>query len=114
MDKETLDKLRGKLEADLAELKQSLEAGVEATEPVKLDTSIGRLSRMDAIQSQQMALGLKARQQQTMQRIERALRSIHEGTYGQCRRCRGDIGIERLEAQPDAVICVRCATQAER
>ena len=71
-------------------------------------------TRMDAIQSQQMALGLKARQRQTVQRIERALRSIREGTYGQCRRCGGAVGIKRLEAQPDAVICVQCAAQAER
>jgi DnaK suppressor protein len=69
---------------------------------------------MDAIQSQQMALGLKARQQQALLRVQNALKAIANSTYGECRRCKGPIAIERLEAQPDAVLCVKCAELAQR
>jgi RNA polymerase-binding transcription factor DksA len=65
---------------------------------------------MDAIQSQQMALALKARQQQAL--VRNALEAVATGTYGQCRRCKGPIAIERLAAQPDAVVCVKCAQKA--
>lgn len=95
-----------------AELREAVEGRADATAPVELDTSIGRLSRMDAIQSQQMALGLKARQHQALLRVRNALQAARDGTYGQCRRCRGPIAIERLEAQPDAVLCMNCAEQA--
>lgn len=97
-----------------AELANSMREKDEAAAPVQLDTSIGRLSRMDAIQSQQMAMGLKARHQQALTRVRNALEAIRNGAYGQCRRCKGPIAIERLEAQPDAVVCVSCAGKAGR
>jgi len=86
----------------------------EQTAPVQLDGSIGRLSRMDALQAQQMALALKRRQQEQLQRVERALRAIDDGTYGTCGRCEEPIAEPRLEAQPDAVLCVTCAAQPAR
>lgn len=109
MDPATQEQFRPKIEALLAELKTALAAGQDATAPVQLDTSIGRLSRMDAIQSQQMALALKQRQRDQVQRLERALGRIKDGNYGQCRRCQQPIAHERLEAQPDAMLCVNCA-----
>lgn len=109
MTEEAINRLRKQLEAMEAELLETLETKSDATQPVQLDSSIGRLSRMDAIQSQQIALGLKGRQQQALLRVRNALEAIRAGTYGQCRRCKGTISMERLEAQPDAVVCVRCA-----
>jgi DnaK suppressor protein len=114
MNQTTLERFKKQLETLEAELSTAVEGYVDAVAPVTLDTSIGRLSRMDAIQSQQMALGLKARQQQTLLRVRNALKAVAEGTYGQCRRCKGLISIERLEAQPDAVTCVKCAAQSVR
>lgn len=114
MDAITLERFKKQLEEMEAGLTAAVEGKSDATAPVTLDTSIGRLSRMDAIQSQQMALGLKARQQQALVRVRNALKAVADGTYGQCRRCKGPIALERLEAQPDAVVCVKCAEQAAR
>ncbi len=114
MDQATLDKLKQQLEALEAELKAAEAGKADAMAPVTLDTSIGRLSRLDAIQSQQMALGLKARQQQALLRVQNALKAVANGTYGQCRRCQEAIALERLEAQPDAVLCVNSAKQILR
>ncbi|MBE0541344.1 MAG: TraR/DksA family transcriptional regulator [Verrucomicrobia bacterium] len=114
MDAATLEHFQKQLEELEAELRDAVEGQADATAPVQVDSSIGRLSRMDAIQSQQMALGLKARQQQALLRVQNALKVIANGTYGECRRCKGPIGIERLEAQPDAVLCVKCAEHAQR
>ena len=114
MDQQLLSKFQKQLETMRVELRESLEDKTGSTAPVELDTSIGRLSRMDAIQSQQMALGLKARQQQALLRVENALKAISNGTYGRCRGCIELIALERLEAQPDAVVCVKCAEAAGR
>lgn len=48
----------------------------------------------------------------------RALDAAHEriadGSYGTCIECGGDIGLERLRANPAAERCIRCQTQYER
>jgi DnaK suppressor protein len=114
MDPETLQPLQHRLESMVVELSEALEDRTGSTAPVQLDGSIGRLSRMDAIQSQGIAIGLKRRQQQALLRVQGALEAIRRGTYGHCRRCRDPIAVERLEAQPDAVLCFRCAEKAGR
>jgi DnaK suppressor protein len=113
MDAEKLEKFRSLLDESAAELRAAISQR-EATQAVRLDTSIGRLSRMDAMQSQQMALALKERQRQQLIRVERARRSIDDGTYGACKVCRGPIAEERLEMQPEATVCVACAAKPER
>lgn len=110
---EKIEKFRQMLEKLAAEVRASLSESSDQTKPVALDSSIGRLSRMDAMQSQQMALALKQRQQAQLSRVERALQSIENGTYGKCRRCGGEIAEERLEVQPDAILCVKCASQGK-
>jgi RNA polymerase-binding transcription factor DksA len=45
----------------------------------------------------------------TLAKLRRQLEAVAKGSYGRCRRCRRPIALERLEAQPDAVVCVRCA-----
>jgi DnaK suppressor protein len=49
-----------------------------------------------------------------LDRIERALAKLDEGTYGVCDGCGGPIAEKRLEAMPDSVLCVACAASAPR
>ena len=91
------------------EIQSDLDASKDASGVVKLDTAIGRLSRMDAMQEQQMALELRRRRAQQLQRIANALKRITQNRYGLCGRCKQPIAEERLELSPDVVMCVRCA-----
>jgi len=45
--------------------------------------------------------------------VKRALGRIEDGTYGECVRCGRDIAAGRLEARPEAALCIDCARQAE-
>jgi len=101
--------LRNKLETIRDELRTVLEVRDDATAVVQLDTSIGRLSRMDAMQSQQMALELQRRKQAQLQSVRNALKRIDQSTYVLCLRCHQPINDERLDFQPDASLCVQCA-----
>jgi len=114
MSPQRVQQFKEKLEALVLDLRGSPADAKGDSVPVALDTSIGRLSRMDAMQSQQMALALKQRQQNQLLRVERSLQAIREGTFGNCRKCGQPIGEDRLEAQPDAVLCAQCATAASR
>jgi RNA polymerase-binding transcription factor len=45
-----------------------------------------------------------------LERTERALAKLDEGTYGRCDVCGEEIAPKRLAAMPDAVTCVTCAS----
>jgi len=90
---------------------QELEEAFEkAGDTVKLDqSSVGRLSRMDAMQGQQMALEASRRRKRQIQKIEGALRRIEGEEYGYCFVCEEEIDIRRLEADPTNTRCLGCA-----
>ena len=109
MDVDRLAYFRKRLEELEREIREDMDANPEDSGVVELDSSIGRLSRMDALQNQQMALELKRRQENQVLRIENAFKRLAKGQYGLCGKCKKPIEEDRLEVFPDAVTCVRCA-----
>jgi len=92
-----------------AELQDMEETSKEAGKTVELDqASVGRLSRMDAMQAQQMAQASERRRQQQLLRIEAALRRIEAGEYGYCFVCGEEIDVRRLSVDPGNTRCIRC------
>jgi len=82
----------------------------ESRQAVTLDQqSVGRLSRMDALQSQAMAQANERHRRAELSRIEAALRRIDEDEYGDCQKCGEEIAAKRLRADPAASFCVECA-----
>ena len=49
-----------------------------------------------------------------LDRIERALSKLDEGTYGICDACGGPISRGRLKAMPDGVLCLDCSASERR
>jgi DnaK suppressor protein len=49
-----------------------------------------------------------------LNRTERALAKLDEGTYGLCDDCGQPIARGRLKAMPDGVLCLRCAASERR
>ena len=45
--------------------------------------------------------------------VKRALARIEDGIYGECVRCGEEIAPARLEARPEAALCIDCARAAE-
>ncbi|MCU7941709.1 MAG: TraR/DksA C4-type zinc finger protein [Candidatus Thiodiazotropha sp. (ex Cardiolucina cf. quadrata)] len=86
------------------------ETSRSAGETVELDQSrVGRLSRMDAMQAQQMAQETARRRQHQQLMIEGALRRIEAGEYGYCFICGEEIDVRRLAADPTNTRCIACA-----
>ena len=109
MDVDRLAYFRKRLEDLEQEIREDMNANPEDSGVVELDSSIGRLSRMDALQNQQMALELKRRQENQLLRIENAFKRLAKGHYGLCGKCKKSIEEDRLEVFPDTVTCVLCA-----
>ena len=100
------------LRSDLLAVEQS---GQEAAQTVKLDqTTIGRVSRMDAMQGQAMAKESQQRRTIQLQRIEASLQRKKKGTFGLCLRCNEEINVKRLEFDPTAPLCIDCASQGKK
>lgn len=100
--------LRELLQARQTALAEGMAASVEEARPVDLDLAIGRLSRVDAMQHQQMARARRERVVVHLQQVRSALARIDGATYGACIRCEEPIGAPRLEAKPEALLCRGC------
>ena len=57
----------------------------------------------------ELMLGLASNQQKLLQQVNEALARIEDGTYGFCQMCGKPIPQARLEAIPEAELCLSCA-----
>lgn len=106
--------LRAELERELARLDRTMTMSRDAARPVQLDqTSVGRLSRIDAMQNQQMSADLHSRNEARHAQITDALLRMDEGTYGTCARCAVSIPYGRLIVFPEARLCASCGARGE-
>jgi DnaK suppressor protein len=105
-----LDALRTRLIAQREEAARLSASSAEARRPVELDQqSVGRLSRMDALQGQAMAQATEQRRSLELKRIDAALKRMDDGDYGYCLRCDEEIEARRLDFDPSIALCVSCA-----
>lgn len=105
------DHFKRLLEARHNELRELMQSSRESTRPVELDQqSVGRLSRMDAMQVQAMALASQRQRQQELRAIEESLKRLESGDYGYCASCDEEIAVKRLELNPTALTCISCAS----
>ena len=104
------DRIRQSLERERAALLALSDAAADERRPVTLDQqSVGRLSRMDAMQVQAMAQSVEARRRARLPLIEAALRRLDAGDYGYCTDCGERIPARRLAIDPTIARCVDCA-----
>jgi DnaK suppressor protein len=109
-DAELRERYRPRLLAEAADLRAASGGTTADRKPVELDQqSVGRLSRMDAMQQQAMAAAQEARRRARMTAIEAALRRLDEVEFGWCADCGEFIGTERLDLDPTLMRCVDCA-----
>ena len=106
-----LAQVRAALEVERDSLANLSDATEDERRPVELDQqSVGRLSRMDAMQVQAMAQAVEGRRRQRQAQIAAALKRLDEGEYGYCVVCGEDIPVKRLEVDLTAARCVDCAS----
>jgi DnaK suppressor protein len=111
-DTSNAQKVRDHLQAIRQELEALMAGSSEARSTVELDqTAVGRLSRMDALQGQQMALATDRRRALELKRIDSALKRLEDGDYGYCVRCEEPITAKRLAFDPAVTLCVACAEE---
>ena len=109
MEQNQLDVFRRALISHRNEIEQLNTDSRDASDTVALDQSkVGRLSRMDAMQAQQMAQETARRRQLQLKKIDNALRRLETDEYGYCFICGDEIGAARLNIDPASTRCMEC------
>ena len=105
-----MGEIRAELLRTLSRLERSMKISGESARPGDLEQdTVGRLSRIDAIQNQGLTQSLQERERVQLASITDALRRIEEGSYGACSACGAAIPFERLLVFPEAKNCAACA-----
>jgi DnaK suppressor protein len=104
--KELLDaRLRGLLSGRYGPVSNIEHSG--RAEPMDLADMATLHSDMDLINT------MRSRNQKLVNEIRSAIRRIEKGEFGICWLCSDSIGLERLQAQPAATLCIRCQGRME-
>jgi RNA polymerase-binding protein DksA len=104
------DAARARLTEQLAELQgRQQRLAQDLAEPLNPDSSEQAVEMEDDASLEAQAV-LVARE---IASVNRALSRIDNGTYGECVRCGETIAPKRLEARPEAALCIFCASSEQ-
>lgn len=107
-----LDEFRLRMTDDQLQIEASISLAQAAAGTVTLDqSSVGRLSRMDAMQQQAMAQSMQERLLLQRRKLVAALARIDAGAFGRCCECDEDIEPARLHADPAVIFCIDCMVE---
>ncbi len=96
----------------LLERKETLEREIANLTPDQLSTddeeglSNHPAEDADMMWTQEQMLAMRLSHQTALDNVNSALLRIKQGTYGKCERCGREITLERLEAMPEASLCI--------
>ncbi|MFO0670104.1 MAG: TraR/DksA C4-type zinc finger protein [Polyangiaceae bacterium] len=62
---------------------------------------------------QSFTFRLRGREKAFLDKINKAIAKIDEGTFGVCEECGEEISVKRLEARPETTLCIRCKEDQE-
>lgn len=101
---------RQRMNDELLQIAETIAQAKNASSVVELDqSSVGRVSRIEALQQQAMAQSMLERLHTRQRQIGAALTRIDNGTFGLCCACEADLEPDRLNADPATVCCMDCA-----
>jgi DnaK suppressor protein len=63
---------------------------------------------------QSFTFRLRGREKSFLKKIQKALAKIAAGSFGECEACLEQISTKRLEARPEAPLCINCKEEQER
>jgi len=63
---------------------------------------------------QSFTFRLRGREKAFLDKINKALAKIEDGSFGVCEECGEEISLKRLEARPETNLCIRCKEDQER
>ncbi|MCH2023905.1 MAG: TraR/DksA C4-type zinc finger protein [Saprospiraceae bacterium] len=109
MNKEERIKIKVMIEQKIIKAEKKIKDYKEMTKPIKPENSLGRLSRMDAINNKSVVEAALRRAEQNLAALKSALLNINKENFGLCQKCECQIPIGRIVLKPESPYCVNCA-----
>ena len=110
MDNAQLKALIKKLKVELNITQQKINEYTELCKPIAPENSIGRISRMDAINNKSVVEAALRVATQKMQQLKNMQKRLKNDDFGICHKCKKTIPFGRLIIQPQSKFCVICAS----
>jgi DnaK suppressor protein len=109
MTKEEKQKIENHIRDEIDVLKKDIESYEELTKPIPPDSSIGRLTRMDAINSKSINEAALSKAKSSLSGLEKTLEMLDDPDFGLCKECEEPIPFRRIMVMPGTEFCVECA-----
>ena len=109
MNENEKKKLLNQITEKIEVLKKDIKAYKELVKPVSPDNAIGRLTRMEAINSKSINEEALRKAKPNLARLEKSIKLIDDPDFGLCRVCEEPIPFARLMILPETEFCVQCA-----
>lgn len=100
--KQEIRQLIKKLTSEIAQMEES-------AAPVAPENSIGRISRMDAINNKSVVEASLRNRRKKLAKLQVALSKVDNPGFGQCNNCKQSINPKRLMLMPESDRCIKCA-----
>lgn len=104
-----VDEIRKKIEEEIAKTERLIADYKEQSKPVTLDNSIGRISRMDAINNKSITESALRQAEGKLSKLNQSLDNIDKPDFGKCMVCKRPIPLGRILLMPQSNKCVNCA-----
>jgi len=109
MDKTQILEIKKVLKAELKSTQLKIDEYTELCKPIAPENSIGRISRMDAINNKSVVEAALREAEKKMKQLLQMDKKINDEDFGTCIKCRNTIPFGRLMIRPHSKFCVNCA-----
>ncbi len=109
MTDKQLDDIRNKIREEITKTELMIEEYKENSKPVALESSIGRISRMDAINNKSITEAALQNAELKLSKLINMLPRVGTEDFGLCAKCKSEIPVMRILLMPQSRFCVNCA-----
>ena len=111
MNEEEKKLLKSKIKQLIKKYEQDVLETEKMAEPIGPENSIGRVSRMDAINNKGVIDAALRNKKTKLFKLRTALENVDLPDFGICKNCKNNIKPARMMFMPESTLCVRCASR---
>ncbi|MEQ9405590.1 MAG: TraR/DksA C4-type zinc finger protein [Cyclobacteriaceae bacterium] len=105
----TIQELKEQIKEEISKTEGLITEYKDLSQPVSLDSAIGRISRMDAINNKTINESALRKAEEKLIKLNQALSKVGTKEFGICIRCKQPIPVGRILLMPESLRCVNCA-----
>ena len=108
LSQQQLEELASQIQMQIDSAEQEIVRLEEVVKPISPENAIGRVSRMEAINSKSInETGLRQARERVID-LKNALTRLNDDSFGICVKCGNPIPLRRILLMPETRACVKC------